>query len=64
MFATKAKMEKHAQRAVFASMAAKAAVKRASATLDTAVKSRKRITAHDFALNDAEAHCALQKKKS
>ena len=57
-------MEERARRAVFASMTATAAAKRASATLDTAVKSRKRITAHDFALNDDEAHCALKKKKS
>ena len=64
VFATKAKMEERARRAVFASMTAKATAKRASASLETAVKSRKRITAHDFALNDDEAHCALKKKKS
>lgn len=64
VFATKAKMEERARRAVFASMTATAAAKRASASLDTAVKSRKRITALDFALNDDEAHCALKKEES
>ena len=62
VFATKAKMEERARRAVFASMTATAAAKRASATLETAVKSRKRISALDLALNDAEALCAPEEK--
>ena len=37
---------------------------RASASLETAVKSRKRITALVLALNDDEAHCALKKEES
>ena len=64
MFATKAKMEERARWAVSPSKAAKEVVKRASASLETAVKSRKRITALDFALNDDEAHCALKKEES
>ena len=64
VFATKAKMEERSRRAVSASMAAEEAVKRVSASLETAVKSRKRIRAHDLALNDAEALCAPEEKES
>ena len=57
-------MEERARRAVFASMAAEEVVKLASASLETAVKSRKRITALDFALNDDKAHRAAKDKES
>ena len=63
MFATKAKMEERARRAVSASMAAKEAVKRAFASLETAVKSKKRISSLGLALNDDEAHRAAKEEE-